>query len=286
MKTFLFLDFFFSLLLGLAGCGKTEETITPDLTQEVAPVKKPVVPLISEASGIADSKTIPGHLWVQEDSGNPAQLYLLKHDGTVSKKVFIKGARNRDWEDMALHDGQVYLADIGDNNRTVKEYFIYHFPEPSRATDTVQNVSVIRFQYPDGSHDAEAFLIDPKTKDILLFTKTDTLSRIYKITHPFSSTSLNSAKLVGNLPYSYVVSATLAPNGKEALVKTYGALYHYNQKANEPLEEYLLKDFETWPYSIEPQGEAVTFAAADSGYFTLSEKGLASAVNLYFYKKN
>ncbi|KAA3436075.1 SdiA-regulated/phytase-like domain-containing protein [Rufibacter hautae] len=284
MKTSLGLNFFFSLLLGLSGCSK-EDTTTPVIPQPEEPTKTLVVPIINEASGIVDSKTAPGHLWVQEDSGNPAQLYLLSHNGAVLKKIPLKGAKNRDWEDMALFGDQVYLADIGDNNKTAKEYAFYIFKEPSPTTDTIRNVSVIKYKYSDGSHDSEAFLIDPKTRDILIITKTDTLSRVYKLTYPFSSTALNTAKLVGNLPYSYVVSAAVSPNGKEAIVKTYAAIYHYEQKGTKPMEEYLLKEYNPLPYTIEPQGEAVAFSAAETGYFTLSEKGLASAVNLYFYKK-
>ncbi|HEX2533255.1 MAG TPA: hypothetical protein VHK69_05945, partial [Chitinophagaceae bacterium] len=45
---------------------------------------------IPEASGIADSRLHPGALWVQEDGGNPAQLYLLGHNGSLVRKVFIK----------------------------------------------------------------------------------------------------------------------------------------------------------------------------------------------------
>ncbi|ALJ01380.1 hypothetical protein DC20_10800 [Rufibacter tibetensis] len=269
--------------MSIANCSSTNDTIKIDTPVNTEPSKKLVIPIINEASGIADSKTLPGHLWVQEDSGNPAQLILLNHNGKVVKKIPIKGVKNRDWEDMALVGNQLYLADIGDNAKVAKEYFIYHFKEPTSSTDTVGNVSVIRYKYPDGSHDAEAFLIDPKTKNILLITKTDTLSRVFKLTYPFAP-SMNEAKLVGTLSYPYVVSAALSPNGKEAIVKTYGALYHYKQKSNESLETYLLKGpFKSLPYHIEPQGESVTFSATNSGYFTLSEKGLAAAVNLYFY---
>src|SRR5688572_11118331 len=72
--------------------------------------------VITETSGIADSKTNPGYLWVEQDSGNPPMLYLLKHDGAISDSVYIKGAVNRDWEDMILADGNLYIGDIGDNN--------------------------------------------------------------------------------------------------------------------------------------------------------------------------
>ncbi|WP_205501565.1 hypothetical protein [Rufibacter psychrotolerans] len=275
----------FTLLFWLSGCSQLDESAPDALPAEVEPTRTAVVPMIREASGIADSKTLPGHLWVQEDSGNPPQLYLLGHDGKVFKTIYLKGAKNRDWEDLALAGDQLYLADIGDNNHVATEYTIYRFKEPQPATDTVRSFTTIRFRYPDGPHDAEAFLVDPNTKDILLLTKQDSLSSVYKLKHPYSTTATNVAQRVGTLPYPFVVSAAVSPNGKEAIVKTYSALYLYRQKANETLEEFLLQDFQPLPYRIEPQGEAVTFAATGAGYFTLSEKGLASAVHLYFYQR-
>jgi len=47
----------------------------------------------------------------------------------------------------------------------------------------------------------------------------------------------------------------------------------------------LAKKPSTLPYVLEPQGEGICFDAADTGYFTISEKALASSVKLYFYKR-
>ena len=44
--------------------------------------------------------------------------------------------------------------------------------------------------------------------------------------------------------------------------------------------------FADFTYQQEPQGEAIVFANSDSGFYTLSEKALASEVKLYFYKRN
>src|SRR5262245_53350901 len=60
---------------------------------------------LQEASGMADSKANPGYLWVLEDSGNPPFIYLMKHDGTVVKPVFVGWAWNWDWEDFAISSG-------------------------------------------------------------------------------------------------------------------------------------------------------------------------------------
>src|SRR5690348_8230796 len=120
-----------------------------------------VNPMVAEASGIADSKKNPGYLWVEEDSGNPPELSLVNHTGSLYKKVFIKGATNRDWEDMALSNGKIYVAETGDNAQSYTDYAFYIFSEPEKTIDTIYSFQKISFRYPDGSHDTEAFLVEP-----------------------------------------------------------------------------------------------------------------------------
>src|SRR6476469_3032992 len=103
------------------------------------PSESPVNTAIKEASGIADSKAVPQTLWVEEDSGNPPQLYSINYDGSIRKKVYIKGAINHDWEDMALSGDSIYIAETGDNNLVRLEYAVYKFPEPTADVDTVYN---------------------------------------------------------------------------------------------------------------------------------------------------
>lgn len=279
---------YFFCILFFSSCGQQEKADTPPVIDvkifEETPIAVPLQPIITETSGIADSKTVANSLWAHEDSGKPPQLYLIGHDGKVTKKIYLKGVVNRDWEDMAAANNNLYLADIGDNTKAYSEYKIYVVPEPTPDVDTIKNVTEIKFCYPDGSHDAEAILVDPQTKDIYIITKQDNPAHIYKLTYPFSA-ALNTATAAGNLTYSGVVSAALSPDEKEILVKTYTNVYHYKRKANESIEQALQQNFTTLPYSIEPQGEAITFSNANTGFFTLSEKGLSNKVDLYFYKR-
>ena len=244
-----------------------------------------VQPTIVEASGIADSKRNAGYLWVQEDGGTRGEIILLEHNGLIEKKIVIDGASNRDWEDMSLSGNDIYIGDIGDNNSIQTEYRFYKFPEPLKGTDTVYNPDVIRFRYADGSHDAEAFLVEPSTQAIYIITKRDNPSRIYKLTPPFSS-SINVADAVGQLTYGGVVSAAMAPDGKEIIIKTYFELGYYKVGNGEKIETALSRTPTIIPYRPEPQGEAVCFSAVNNGYYTLSEKAFAADVRLYFYKRN
>ena len=248
------------------------------------PVVKPLTPLIPEISGIADSKANPGIIWGHEDSGRPPQVYLVQHDGSVVKKIHLNGITNRDWEDMVLVNNEIFIGEIGDNASAYTNYKFYRFAEPAAATDTVHQIEAINFTYPDGSHDAEAFLVDASTRDIFIITKRDNPSRIYKLAYPYQTN--NVVSLEGSLPYMGVVSAAVSPNGKEIIVKTYTGLYHYQKKPGESLAQALQKPFTKLHYTIEPQGEAICFAQDDSGFFTLSEKGFSSSVNVYFYKRN
>lgn len=249
-------------------------------------------PALTEASGIADSKVNTGYLWVQQDSGNPPNIELLQNNGTWVKSVHLANVVNRDWEDIVLSTGPkagmqyLYIAETGDNLLVHTDYAIYRLAEPVAGTDTVQQVDKISFFYPDGSHNAEAILVDPDTKDIFIITKVERRSKVFRLTYPYSTTIANKAEEVGILTYNLAVSAAMSPSGKEIVVKTYDAIYCYPRKTGETIMQTLGKEPVTLPYTQEPQGEAIVFANNDSGYYTMSEKALASSANLYFYRRS
>jgi hypothetical protein len=261
------------LLTGIIACHKSSPGKPPF---EEAPVSSAVAAgVIDEASGIADSHANPGFLWVIQDSQQPTALYLLNHNGQHGKKIFIKNVANRDWEELALFEGYLYIGEIGDNNAAYSSYIIYKIAEPPASADTITQVDKIQFTYPDGAHDAEAFFIDPTTKDIYIITKRDAQSKVYKLAYPQSVSAMNNAMFVMNLPYSGVVAASCRQ--KELLVKTYANIYYY--------ADGLKGSYSTLSYQAEPQGEAVSFAEDNTGFYTLSEKAFAPSVSLNFYKR-
>lgn len=285
-------------LLIVISCSKSHPPYNPD-----PPSKKPfsedpeaniLTRPMAEASGIADSKTFPDQLWVIEDSGNPARLFLLKHNGFVTDSFMLAGAVNRDWEDVAVGKGPddalsyLYVGDIGDNNASYSSYTIYRTPEPTTFEDEITGYDSIRFTYPDGSHDAEAFMIDDNTKDIFVITKKESPSKIYRIPYPQDTQNMNQAEFVGDLGYTGVVSASLSSAGTEIIMKTYTQLFYYKRAAKEGIGVTLAKaPTDTLGYVLEAQGEAVAIANDNSGFFTLSEKGMGAGFpNLMFYRRN
>lgn len=282
--------FLFTLIWLLLSCQKdVVETGPPFAT---VPAKVGIDVSISEASGLAVSASNPGYLWVHEDSGTPPRLTLLKKDGTVVKSMVVDGADNVDWEDMALSKGPdpslsyLYLADVGDNFKVRNDYIIYRVPEPMTTASSAAGTDKIRFDYPDGSRDAEAIFVEHQTKSIYIITKSDNPARVYKLPFPQSTTTVNQAVFVGQLGFSSVTGAAMSPDGKEIIIKTYLALNYFNVSAGQTVENAFKKTPESLAYELEPQGEAVAFAADNSGFYTISEKAFSSVVNLCFYKRN
>lgn len=256
------------------------------------PDRASIVPgLIDEASGLADSRTIAGHVWVEEDSGNPAQLNLLSHTGQLVGRFPLPGIVNRDWEDIAIGPGPqadisyLYLADIGDNLGQNEQNYIYRLAEPKSLTETAGSIDHIAFRYADGPRDAEALLLDPITRDLWIISKGEANVRLYLLVYPQSTTSVNTAIFQGELPFTLVTSGNISPDGSEILVKTYTGIYYWPRSNNQSVSKALVgKTYTTLTYLLEPQGEGICFDKDGSGFFTLSERGNAASVTLNYYK--
>jgi len=90
---------------------------------------------IRETSGLA---TIKNRLITFNDSGGKAALYSVNFDGTGLEKHPIKGAINRDWEDIAQDSSHFYIADIGNNFGKRKNQTIYITNKDFKLEDSIQ----------------------------------------------------------------------------------------------------------------------------------------------------
>ena len=248
---------------------------------------------INEASGIVDSRSMPGTLWVEQDGGNPAELALLGYDGHIRGKLAIPNASNRDWEDLTSGPGPreninyLYIAEIGDNAGQHGQYTIYRLPEPKSLTDVPSLVERIRFTYPDGARDAETLLLDPQTRDLFIVSKRETKVRLYRLPYPQSTTSTTTAELLGELPFTFVTGGAFSPDGSEIVLRTYTNVFYWSRKKGQSVADAIQRTASLdLPYRLEPQGEAICFDRENKGYFTLSEKanGINPTLNYYLRK--
>lgn len=249
---------------------------------------------LQEVSGLASSFANPGHLWVHNDSGNPAAVYLVNEKLEIQLECQLHQIKNRDWEDMAVGPGPepgkryLYVADIGDNNAKHNLKYIYRFEEPVASPRnkkvTITRFDTIVFRLEDGKKDTEAIMVHPETKDIYLVSKREKPVYVYQLTSPFSKKDTLVAKRLLSIPLTQIVSAGFSHDGQEIVMKNYDDIYYW-QVGKQSVRESLADPPVTLCYSEEPQGESIAFDRDGAGFYTLSERIKGEKTYLYFYPR-
>jgi len=131
---------------------------------------------IDELSGLAASRLHPGVLFAINDSGGGPVVYAVGPAGDTVAALTLAGLQARDWEALAPGvdpDGTpvLWIGDIGDNRADQPSVRLVKIDEPASLVDQDVSYEVYPVRYPDGSHDAEALLVDPRDQTISIATK-------------------------------------------------------------------------------------------------------------------
>ncbi len=234
---------------------------------------------LEELSGLAVSRRDPAVLWAIEDSGNEASVHALDRTGRRLGEVRLNDTQNVDFEDLALGPCPtgdcLFVADIGDNAEARTDLAILRLPEPA-AVDGHATVERFAFRYPDGPQDAEALVVDPEGRPVILTKRRDGTTRLYRV--PLVATGTAVAERIGALDVfdladglvSAVTAADLSADGTALYVRTYGSGFVFrlptrDLAATDRAIRILL------PVAVEPQGEALAFDPATGGALQVSE---------------
>lgn len=218
---------------------------------------------LSEVSGIAASRKHPGVFWFHNDSGNRPELFAIDRDGNLKGRIAIPAAKMQDWEAISIaNNGTIYIGDIGDNQERRSEIQIYYFKEPALTAKSVK-AEVLRLRYPDGSRDAEALLVHPKTRDIYIITKSDLRPRVYR-----ARRGSNLLEHVGTLSMFTLLGITggeFSPDGSRVVLCDY---FRGFEAAFDPRWKQRWNSVDLGPRK---QGEAVTFTHDGNAIIAASE---------------
>lgn len=257
-------------------------------------------PNLTEASGIAMSRSNSSALWSHNDSGHPNRLFALGDKGQNLGYFFITGAGTRDYEDICIGTGPengtsyIYLADIGDNDAQYDYIVVYRIKEPD-ATQldsagvyylSVNDIERMEFTYPDGPRDAETIMIDPSTKDLYFVSKRNYRSIVYRAPYPQAIGERTELEKLAQLPFNWAVAGDISADGSKIGIKVKTKIYFWKRNPQESIIDALQRQPETLPYTLEPQGESFTWTEDGTGYFTISEQIGNQAPDLYYYSKN
>lgn len=225
----------------------------------VEPVGRLSHPALSEVSGIVRSER-GDFYWVHNDSGDSARIFALDPHGTPIRPPYMDGsvhdwsghvidnAWHFDWEDIALADGTLYIADVGNNGNARRDLGVYVVSEPDpRAIPRMRARAFLPIRYPDQeSHpaktwhfDCEAvFVADGKLHFITKHRQPyrvadwDAGAKLYRLDTRHTDRD-NVLTLVGRREdVTVVTGADLSPNGQRLAVATYIALWIFDKPAD------------------------------------------------------
>ncbi len=245
---------------------------------------------LDEASGMQRSLKYPGIVYLHNDDG-PPEIYIADEMGRDLGTFIVKGARNRDWEDItAVPDTRQPLvvgADTGDNGARWDSVDLYFFFEPERGPENgfsteVELLHTISLRYPDGARDCESVAYDARNERLLFMTKRDRPPRLYAIgieealsqdesvleflgeAWSFREPSLEDLELFGARDGPWVAQPTgmdISPDGRRAAVISYRSLYIFDRAPEQNWAEALASKPREYPGPDSYKEEAVTFLA-------------------------
>lgn len=230
---------------------------------------------IRESSGVAVSRRYPGVFWTHNDSGNHPELFAIDSGGQLLARVQVTGARNQDWEDIALGPCPagdcLYIGDIGGSRGKDEPLEIYRVPEPDPGASATARAERFRVPFPDGSRDAEALFVLP-SGELYIITKEEQAG-LYRYSSPLHANQRITLERMRELKVQdeeRVTSADATPDGRWVAVRTNSSLMLYRT-------ETLLQGSGSAPIRMdltplgEIQGEAV--AIASDGTVVLTSEG-------------
>ena len=200
---------------------------------------------VRESSGLCCSRRQTGVFWTHNDSGDDARLYAFDTKGRDLGSCLLDGVTAFDFEDIAsvTLDGKSLLlvGDIGNNSLAAPVQMIHVVEEPGagrrrprEAADRARAANdSLRFD--DDNRNCEALGVDPASRTILVISKERTREcYVYAFVWPAKDAKRASiARKIATLKLPTVTALDISPDGRRAMVGTYGHAYEFARTADE-----------------------------------------------------
>ena len=246
-------------------------------------------PEIAELSGLAASRLHEGVLYAHNDSGDEPRFFAMTLAGVDRGTFSVTNATSEDWEEMSAGPcadgalGCLYFADFGDNDEERDDLVLYRVREPASVGEGLEaevEAEAFPFSYPDGPHNAEAFVVHPTTGVVTIFTKGVT-SLVFELAPPFTAAMVAVAR--GEIALDSFVSlatgADIDPSGRVLAIRTYADVLLFPIAEGGSVADALAQPSCPAPHGVESQGESVAFLLNGTSFVTASE-GQASELHL------
>lgn len=193
-------------------------------------------PRITESSGLAISVKHDDLAYTINDSGNDPIIFAVKiSTGAVVGTTTITENTPIDTEAIAIDgDGELWVADTGDNEERRTDVALYALPEPGAGD---HSVAAARYPitYPSGPADVEALLINPRTGAKGLVTKGLFGGDLLALPSKLVANQTNEAKSLGHDMPAIITDGAMSADGRYALLRSYSDAYLYDATTWKPI---------------------------------------------------
>ncbi len=194
---------------------------------------------VKELSGLAASRRTAGVFWANNDSGDVPRIFAIDRSGARRATVAVNVPAAVDWEDIAIDGETIYIGDIGDNTAIRPSIVVYRVTEPGLTAKSV-NATTFTLHYPDGPHNAEALMVDPLRRQLVIVKELTGTSKVYvtSLDKPGALTAVKTRALgAGRL----VTAGDISANGAVVALRTYGQVLIWERKGSESLATTLAR---------------------------------------------
>lgn len=250
----------------------------PALAAAATPVCQVRDERLTEISGMV--ATDSGFVMVNDgsDEASRRRIFFLDARCAVVRTVAYP-SRPRDTEDLVVGaDGTIWVADIGDNDRTRATVGLWKLSPGARRP------VLHRLTYPDGAHDAEALLVDGDGRPVVV-TKQGGEAGVYVPTGPLRAGVTVPLARAGQLrlpatttanPYSFfgrrlVTGGATAPDGRRVVLRTYADAFEFDVTDGDVVAALTTGTPRVVALPDEPQGESVSYSGDGRWLLTVSE---------------
>jgi hypothetical protein len=222
-------------------------------------------PQIVEASGLVARD---GLFDTINDSGDSGRVFAVDAHTCRTVGVTSWSEDVTDVEAIAPDGTSVLVGDIGDNQASRDSVRLLRVPA-GRGDQTV-TPTTYEMKYPDGSRDAEALLVHPKTGQVLIASKGLMSGVLYAAPGDLSGSEPNTMHALADVP-GLVTDGAFFPDGHHFVLRTYSRAVFYTYPELEDIGDVNLPE--------QQQGEGIA-VDAHAQVFLSSEGQQAPVLHL------